>query len=281
MPTAEELLKAFESLPDKGLPRGNVPGGTPTANALARRFLEMEAGAAAEAAPAAAQNAAPLTQRSGLLTRAIQGLRSWRAPAAASEAVQATKAAASAQTAAKAGALAKAAKWLTTLEKGFKVRPIKTLAAAEAGRALLGLGLTVGAQNTLNDAHEDAVRLLGKYGMEVERGNEETGANMGIGDAYAWFTGGDLYTSPIETVKRAWAGEGDPNWTDPRSDVDQLRVYDPSGREITAKMTTDTAFAQMKRQSDLFRAAGLMDNKVRKERGLPPVYSPADLLGKK
>lgn len=289
MPTSDELMKAFESMSERAAPRIAPPGATPTANALARRFLEMEqaVGATAEqAAPAAAR--VPLTQRSGLMARTLQWLTRGRVPAATANAVEATKAAATEAAAAGAegAATAATADWLAAKTGGWvsnKVgfpRPVRTLALAEAGKAALGLGLTAAAQRTLTDAQDAPIRLLRKYGMETERGTPETGANLGISDAYGWYSGSS-YLHPIDTVNRALSGEGDPNWTDPRSDVNQLRVYTPEGEEITGGMSGDMARAQMMRQADLFRAAGLMDNKVRAQRGLPPVYSPAELLRSK
>jgi hypothetical protein len=284
MPTSDELMKAFESMSERAAPRIAPPGGTPTANALARRFMELEQAAgttAEEVAPAASK--IPLTQRSGLMARTLQWLTRGRVPAATANAVEATKAAATEAVAGEGAATAATADWLAAKTGGWVTnklafpRPVRTLALAEAGKAALGLGLTAAAQHTLTDAQDPAIRLLRKYGMETERGTPETSANLGISDTYGWYSGSS-YLHPIDTVKRALSGEGDPNWTDPRSDINQLRVYTPEGEEITGGMGNDLARAQMMRQADLFRAAGLMDNKIRAQRGLPPVYSPAELL---
>lgn len=281
MPTTDELLKAFESMGEAATRRpGVLRGGVPSANELARSFQALEEAAGVRPAlGSTAEAAAPLTQRPGLLQRAATAYRAWRAPAAAAGAVEATKAAATAATAqaAKKGLLAKLSTDLATGKVKKMPRVMRTLALAEAGKAMLGAGLSVGANRSLDDAQGDAVRLLRRYGMEVERGNDETGARLGLTDSYQWYTGFDLF-DPIGTAERVWKGEGDPNWTDPRSDVSQLRVFTPDGQEITGGMSNDLAAAQMKRESDMFRAAGLMNNSIRKERGLPPVYSPADLL---
>lgn len=283
MPTPEEeLLKAFERIGNAPTPRPGVPrGGIPSANELARRFQALEEAAGVRPlSTATAETAQPLTQRPGLLQRAANAYRAWRTPAAAASAVEATKAAATAATSevAKKSLFTKLSTDLVTGQVRRMPRFLgRIVPAAAAAQALGGAALSLGANRTLSDAQRDPVRLLRRYGMEVERGTDETGAQLGLADAYQWYTGLRL-SDPIGTAERIWKGEGDPNWTDPRSDVNQLRVFTPEGQEITGGMSNELAAAQMKRQADMFRAAGLMKNRIRAERGLPPVYSPTDLM---
>jgi len=280
MPTPEELMKAFDAMAEKTVSRGVSPrGGIPSSNALTRSFQALEEAAGVRPSLGTVTEAAPqAAEKLGKVQRMFQYLRSWKTPVAAASAVEATKQAAKmASNVAKGDWLAeKTGGWVT--KGGLGLRSLYRIPGGVAiGTGALGLGLNVLANNTLDDAQGDPNELLRKYGMEVEVGST-TRPDMGIGDTYGWYSGAEL-KHPIDTMMRAWEGKGDPNWTDSRSDINQLRVFGIDGQEITQPMSNDMARAQMLRQADLFRAAGLMDNKVRAQRGPSPVYSPADLLG--
>lgn len=277
MPTSAELLKAFESMGEAAARQAPSIRGTPSANDLARSFQAMEEAVGARPALGSAAEASPTAQKVGRLQRLMQGLRAWRGPQAVASAVEATKAAAS-QAAPQAGGWIARATGGHIVNKLAMPRLTRVLGIPAAVATAAGAGMNIAGNMALSEGQDDAVRLLNKYGMEVERGGE-AGPNVKLTDLFSWGTGLRPLQDPAGTLERIVNLEGDPKYTHPASDINQLRVFTPGGEEVTGgNMSPASAWAQMKREADLFRAAGLMDNKVRAERGLPPVYSPADLL---
>lgn len=284
-PTAAELAKAFEMMGEAAARRAPSPLGTPSANDLIRFFQEIEARDGVRPGLGTAAETGQTAKKVGRLQRLMQGLRAWRGGQAVAGAVEATKAAAAAEVAAPAAAGA-AEGWLARATGGLIVNKLAlprlkvALGVPAAAATAAGLGMNVGGNMAISEGQDDAIRLLKKYGMEVERGDPDgESRNAKLTDLYSWYTGFRPYQDPAGTLARAVNLEGDPDYTHPASDIDKLRVFTPGGEEVTGgNMSPASSAAQYKRESDLFRAAGLMNNKVRAERGLPPVYSPADLM---
>lgn len=134
---------------------------------------------------------------------------------------------------------------------------IPVAAAATAG----GLAMNYGANKALSDAQDAPINMLKKYGIDVTRGTDaQYGVeepNVGLGSFLSWYN---------------------PGYDHPASDPNLLKVYTPDGDEIVGGETPRARELQRKREFDLFKAAGLTDNAVRAQKGLPPMYSPADLL---